>query len=64
MRPFVEGDSFHRYDRAEMKQKMADALGAATAFSHFGPEANLFAELAALFEVTARPGKVGVAIPP
>ena len=23
---FIEGDSFHRYDRATMKQKMADAL--------------------------------------
>ena len=23
---FVEGDSFHRYDRAAMKQKLAEAL--------------------------------------
>jgi len=46
---FVEGDSFHRYDRAEMKQKMAEELARGYNFSHFGPEANLFAELEALF---------------
>jgi phosphoribulokinase len=47
---FVEGDSFHRYDRAEMKQRMAQAIeGGNQHFSHFGPEANLFAELEALF---------------
>lgn len=47
---YVEGDSFHRYDRAEMKQRMAEALtdGDHT-FSHFGPEANLFDELEELF---------------
>ena len=48
---FVEGDSFHRYDRAEMKRKMADALERGDhRFSHFGAEANLFAELEALFQ--------------
>ena len=47
---FVEGDSFHRYDRAAMKQKMADEVARGNQrFSHFGPEANLFEELAALF---------------
>jgi phosphoribulokinase len=47
---FVEGDSFHRYDRAEMKQKMAQAIERGDQrFSHFGPEANLFKELEALF---------------
>ncbi|MBL8671474.1 MAG: phosphoribulokinase [Alphaproteobacteria bacterium] len=47
---FVEGDSFHRYDRAAMKRRMAEevARGSAT-FSHFGPEANLLEELEALF---------------
>lgn len=48
---FVEGDSFHRYDRAEMKRKMAEALERGDhRFSHFGAEANLFAELEALFQ--------------
>jgi phosphoribulokinase len=47
---FVEGDSFHRYDRAEMKRYMDEArLGGNQTFSHFGREANLFAELEALF---------------
>ena len=46
----VEGDSFHRYDRMEMKAKMAEAAAAGNQhFSHFGPEANLFDELEALF---------------
>ncbi len=40
----VEGDSFHRYDRKEMKAKMAEATAAGNQhFSHFGPEANLLA---------------------
>ncbi|MBX9638224.1 MAG: phosphoribulokinase [Mycobacterium pseudokansasii] len=47
---FVEGDSFHRYDRAEMKAAIADAHARGDhTFSHFGPEANLFEELADLF---------------
>jgi phosphoribulokinase len=47
---FVEGDSFHRYDRVEMRVKMADALAHNDhTLSHFGPEANLFEELEALF---------------
>ena len=46
----VEGDSFHRYDRIEMKAKMAEAAAAGNQhFSHFGPEANLLDELEALF---------------
>jgi len=46
----VEGDSFHRYDRMEMKAKMADAAATGNQhFSHFGPEANLLEELEALF---------------
>ena len=46
----VEGDSFHRYDRTEMKAKMAEAAAAGNQhFSHFGPEANLLDELEALF---------------
>ncbi|MDR2991222.1 MAG: phosphoribulokinase [Burkholderiaceae bacterium] len=46
----VEGDSFHRFDRAAMRQKMQEAEAAGNRhFSHFGPEANLFGELEALF---------------
>lgn len=46
----IEGDSFHRYDRQEMKQRQADAEKAGNGhFSHFGPDNNLFAELEQLF---------------
>jgi phosphoribulokinase len=46
----VEGDAFHRYDRAAMRQAMAEAAERGNKhFSHFGPEANLFEELEALF---------------
>ncbi len=46
----VEGEAFHRYNRAEMRQKMAEAQAAGNmAFSHFGPEANLFKDLESLF---------------
>jgi len=46
----IEGDSFHRYDRAQMKQMMAQRVEAGDqTFSHFGPEANLFEELQDLF---------------
>ncbi len=46
----VEGDSFHRFDRYEMREKMKQAEAAGNRhFSHFGPEANLFEELEQLF---------------
>ncbi|WP_198971101.1 phosphoribulokinase [Xylophilus sp. ASV27] len=53
----IEGDSFHRYDRAEMKLRAAEAEAAGNAhFSHFGPENNLFAELEQLFRSYAETG--------
>jgi phosphoribulokinase len=47
---FIEGDSFHKYEREEM-HKLIDAYErtAGRAISHFGPEANLFEELEAVF---------------
>ncbi len=45
----VEGDSFHRYDRLAMRELLAEASAHGRNLSHFGPEANLFAELEALF---------------
>jgi phosphoribulokinase len=46
----IEGDSFHRFDRKEMRVRQADAEKAGNKhFSHFGPENNLFAELEQLF---------------
>ena len=53
----IEGDSFHRFDRAEMKAKMQEAEAAGNKnFSHFGPENNLFAELEALFRDYSKTG--------
>ncbi len=53
----VEGDSFHRYDRLEMKQRQAEAETAGNRnFSHFGPENNLFSELEQLFRSYAESG--------
>ncbi|OOZ44925.1 phosphoribulokinase [Solemya velum gill symbiont] len=46
----VEGDSYHRYDRVAMKEKMAGGM------SHFGPEANRFDKLAELFETYGKTG--------
>lgn len=53
----VEGDSFHRYDRNEMKAKMAEATAKGDHhFSHFGPETNLFKELEQLFHTYGETG--------
>ena len=53
----IEGDSFHRYDRQEMKARAAQAEAAGNQnFSHFGPENNLFPELAQLFRAYAETG--------
>ena len=47
---FVEGDSFHKYERDEMRRLTDEwERTAGRAISHFGPEANLFVELEALF---------------
>ena len=47
---FVEGDAFHRYDRTEMAARMVEESERENQhFSHFGSEANLFAELEQLF---------------
>jgi phosphoribulokinase len=46
----VHGDSFHRFDREGMKQAYTEAAASGKVeFSHFGPDANLFEELEALF---------------
>jgi phosphoribulokinase len=53
----VEGDAFHRYDRNGMRAAIRQAeKNNDRDFSHFGPEANLFAELEALFRSYAGDG--------
>jgi phosphoribulokinase len=54
----VEGDSFHRYNRLEMKKAMAEATARGDHhFSHFGPENNLFMELEGLFRQYGETGR-------
>lgn len=54
---FIEGDAFHRYDREQMKRVMADeAQSGNRHFSHFGPQANLLAELEEAFSQYGRTG--------
>ncbi len=46
----LEGDSMHRFDRAEMREEMKRQQAAGNQwFSHFSPEANLLGELADTF---------------
>jgi len=55
---YLEGDSFHRYNREEMKHKMAEAAAAGNNhFSHFSPETNLLKELQDVFETYGRTGE-------
>ena len=54
----IEGDSFHRYNREEMKSRQSEAEQAGNRhFSHFGPENNLFPELAQLFRSYSETGQ-------
>jgi phosphoribulokinase len=48
---FIEGDAFHRFDRATMKAEMDRQTKVSNDhFSHFGPEANLLERLEATFK--------------
>ncbi len=53
----VEGDSFHRYNRVEMRAAMKQAETSGNHnFSHFGPEANVFDELEKQFKAYGETG--------
>jgi phosphoribulokinase len=53
----IEGDSFHRFNRVEMRERVRVAdSGASPPISHFGPEANLLDELAATLAEYAATG--------
>ncbi len=53
----LEGDSMHRYDRMAMRAEMKQQMDAGNSnFSHFGPEANLLAELAEIFKTFGQTG--------
>jgi phosphoribulokinase len=53
---WVEGDSFRRYDRREMRKAVEAAIGAGEPISHFGPEANLFDKMEDLFRSYSHTG--------
>ena len=53
----VEGDSFHRYTRDEIRQLITEAEAQGKrGISHFGPEANLFEDLENLFRTYGESG--------
>jgi phosphoribulokinase len=53
----IEGDAFHRFDRAEMKAEMNRRLSVGDhTFSHFSVEANLLAEIEGAFRNYAETG--------
>lgn len=54
---YIEGDAFHRYDRAGMKAEMATRTAAGDHhFSHFGPEANELKKLEEVFRSYSQTG--------
>ena len=47
---YIEGDAFHRYNRADMRAQMQEEAERGNKhFSHFSPETNLFEELEKAF---------------
>ncbi|RKZ79676.1 MAG: phosphoribulokinase [Gammaproteobacteria bacterium] len=53
----VEGDSFHRYDRKEMRAEVVKAEDQGNSLTHFGPEANCLDRLEQLFQNYGETGK-------
>src|SRR6201989_1401059 len=54
---YIEGDAFHRYDRADMRRMMSEEAERDTKHSsHFSPDTNLFEELEKLFRDYAETG--------
>jgi phosphoribulokinase len=55
---FIDGDAFHRFDRAGMKRAVAEAAAQGDHhISHFGLETNLLDELEAVFAEYGRTGQ-------
>lgn len=53
----IEGDSFHRFNRVEMRERVRQAdAGEGPQISHFGPESNLLDSLADVFQGYGRTG--------
>jgi phosphoribulokinase len=54
---FVEGDSFHRYNRTDMKKKVEEWKKKGKKLTHFNEAANLFDKQAELFKIYRETGK-------
>jgi len=52
----VEGDSFHRYNRVEMREAIAKAQSEGRVLSHFGPEGNVFDKIEEMFRLYGETG--------
>jgi len=52
----IEGDSYHRYSREEMRHAIQESEAEGKHISHFGPESNIFDELEALFRQYGQSG--------
>ena len=52
----IEGDSFHAFDRKEMKAAIDRFAAKGKTISHFGPEANLFDKLYETFQTYSESG--------
>lgn len=53
----IEGDSFHRFERIQMREEIAKAEKEGRALTHFGPEANCLEDLEKLFQIYSETGK-------
>ena len=54
---YIEGDAFHRYNRIEMRTRMAEEAERGNRhFSHFSAETNLFEELEQVFKTYGESG--------
>src|SRR5204863_8255126 len=54
---YIEGDAFHRYNRADMRTKLAEEAERGTKhFSHFSPDTKLFEALEQLFRDSGESG--------
>jgi phosphoribulokinase len=54
---YIQGDGFHKYNRAEMKAAISDAAAKNdNSFSHFGADANLFEEQEKLYRAYSESG--------
>ena len=55
---YIEGDSFHRFNRMEMRAKMAEQATLGNKhFSHFSPDTNLLEELEGTFKSYSETGQ-------